>query len=104
MNRRSSLESASQVRVQIALHSAGIQLTGSLVSREKGFGEAALLDQYLHKLDSSSSLGNNWAILYLLDQLKGGFKDGPAPAPAVPSSLFSVPLAQLSGVLLLLSC
>jgi hypothetical protein len=65
------------------------------VSREKGFGEAALLDQYLHKLDSSSSLGNNWAILYLLDQLKGGFRDGPAPAPTVPNSLFSVPRAAL---------
>lgn len=58
------------------------------VSREKGFGEAALLDQYLNKLGTSSSLSSNWAILYLLDQLKGGINKD-APTSTMPKTLFS---------------
>lgn len=65
------------------------------MSREKGFGEAALLDQYLNKLGTSSSLSSNWAILYLLDQLKGGINKD-APTSTMPKTLFSVPAARSS--------
>lgn len=61
------------------------------MGRERGFGEAALLDQYLHKLKGSSSLTSNWPVLYLLEQLKGGLKEAASAPSSVAGSLFSVP-------------